>query len=372
MLPLSELEEFQGNLKELSKVNYKKLRNRIERLGFDAPVFVWKGHRAILDGRQRVRVLRKMTNDGWKLKDNLVPVDEIEAKTKEEAKERLLGYVSQFGKLSDEGLYEFGQGLDWDVVLPDLDLPDFDMDKFRVGYLEDEPEAPEPQIERAEELREKWGVERGQIWQVGRHRVMCGDSGDNQDMVALKSGENIETIVTDPPYDMDAEKVRQILTLWGDRAIILTAQKQAFGLCNSDWVHSIDLVRKRRKPVSLPIFNRPVYYHQNIIGMHRKETSLGWHRPTKEFGSVIEIEGKEYEYQIMGHAKNPELFKQMLLGFKWQKWGDPFLGSGATLIACEWLKKICYGMEIEPSILAVALERFKEGGLEPQRVQNAA
>lgn len=177
MMSLADLEEFQKDLKELSKVGYKKLRNRIERLGFDAPIFVWKGHNSVLDGTQRLRVLREMTKDGWRLKDGLVPVDEIEAETEEEAKERLLGFVSQFGKLTDEGLYGFIQGLDLDLVLPDLDLPDFDMEKFKVGYLEDEPpEAPEPQFDKAEELRQKWGVERGQIWQVGGY-VICPKCG---------------------------------------------------------------------------------------------------------------------------------------------------------------------------------------------------
>jgi len=133
LIPIDKLEIIQGNLKELSKVNYEKLKKRIARLGFDAPIFVWKGK--VLDGTQRIRTVQKMIEDGYSLPGNKLPIVEIQAKDLNEAKERLLGYISQFGKVTDEGLYEFAHdipGLDFDS----LDLPDFNMDKFKVGYCE--------------------------------------------------------------------------------------------------------------------------------------------------------------------------------------------------------------------------------------------
>jgi len=93
---LDSLEVIQGDLKELSEEGYAKLRKRIETIGFDAPIFVWKNK--ILDGTQRYRILTKMLKEGWTLPKG-VPVCDIQAKNLSEAKERLLGYVSQFGKL---------------------------------------------------------------------------------------------------------------------------------------------------------------------------------------------------------------------------------------------------------------------------------
>src|SRR3990167_6397570 len=58
----------------------------------------------------------------------------------------------------------------------------------------------EPRIDEADELRKKWGVERGQIWTLGEHRLMCGDSTSEKDHVALIGNGKIDLVLTDPPY----------------------------------------------------------------------------------------------------------------------------------------------------------------------------
>jgi hypothetical protein len=121
---LSKLQIIQGELKSLSPANEAKLRKRIEKYGFDAPIFIWRNK--ILDGTQRKIVVEKMLADGWTLPGGKVPVCEIKAKNLDEAKQRLLGYVSQYGKLDEDGLDAFLETIE----VPDLetlDLPDFDM-----------------------------------------------------------------------------------------------------------------------------------------------------------------------------------------------------------------------------------------------------
>ena len=150
---LSELKVLQGNLKDLSEENYKKLRKRIEVYGFDAPFFVCDGY--ILDGTQRKRVLDEMLKGNWTLKDGQVPIVEVQADNLKDAKQRLLGYVSQFGKLSDEGLHEFVAYLP-EVDFETLDLPDFDMDGFLDGGggAAEREEKVKPEIEFSEEILE--------------------------------------------------------------------------------------------------------------------------------------------------------------------------------------------------------------------------
>ena len=129
---LKKLKVIQGELKTLSPENEAKLRQRIEKYGFDAPFFVWRNN--ILDGTQRKIVLDRMIEDGWILPAGKVPVCEIKAKNLSDAKQRLLGYVSQYGKLDSAGLDVFLKGIE----VPDLgtiDLPDFDFDKFDAEFI---------------------------------------------------------------------------------------------------------------------------------------------------------------------------------------------------------------------------------------------
>lgn len=104
-LPLENILDFQGELKSLSTTNYEKLKKQIVEQGFSAPIFVWKndGKYYCLDGTQRRAVCTKLKEQGYKIPD--LPCVEILAKTKLEAKKKLLSYVSQYGKVDPQGLY---------------------------------------------------------------------------------------------------------------------------------------------------------------------------------------------------------------------------------------------------------------------------
>lgn len=103
--PIADLLPSQGNLKDLSDRNYKKLKNNIESRGFLIPVYTWvdpkDGLRYLLDGHQRQRVL---TTEGW---NEPIPYLTITAETKQEAMAILLEVTSQYGTITQEGLDEF-------------------------------------------------------------------------------------------------------------------------------------------------------------------------------------------------------------------------------------------------------------------------
>src|SRR5579864_4320746 len=113
---IDELLELQGNLKELPDKNYAKLHDLIITKGFDSPIQIWidpDGKKQILDGVQRTRVSQKLIEEGYQFIDLeanptiKLPVDYIYADNKKDAKERLLTKVSQYGRVTEEGLYEF-------------------------------------------------------------------------------------------------------------------------------------------------------------------------------------------------------------------------------------------------------------------------
>jgi len=133
LISIDDLEIIQGDLKKISPQNRKKLRHRIETVGFDAPLFVWRGK--VLDGTQRLNILRDMLKDGWRLPQGKVPVCDIEARDLAEAKDRLLGYVSQYGDINEKGLFDFLKDIP-SIDLDHFDLPDFSLPAFKLTYQE--------------------------------------------------------------------------------------------------------------------------------------------------------------------------------------------------------------------------------------------
>jgi len=138
--PLEKLEPFQGSLKSLSRANFERLRKQILRLGFSEPVAVWEheGKCYVLNGHQRVRVLQEMAKDGYEVPP--VPVSVVEAKDIAEAKRKVLALTSQFGEVTEDGLYEFvvESGIGFDE-LEDFNFPEIDLTEFVFAYG---PETP--------------------------------------------------------------------------------------------------------------------------------------------------------------------------------------------------------------------------------------
>ena len=110
---LDELQDLQGELKELSEENYTKLRNSMVKYGFSFPIFFWQspeGVRYILDAHQRVRTLKAMRVEGITIPP--LPADPIQASGLMEAKEKLLVLNSPMGKITQEGFDAFTADMD--------------------------------------------------------------------------------------------------------------------------------------------------------------------------------------------------------------------------------------------------------------------
>lgn len=136
-VPLQNLNAFQGDLKTLSEANFRKLKKQILDQGFCAPVFVWKNDAKyyLLDGHQRTLTLNKMKSEGYKIPD--IPAVEIIAKTKREAKKKLLSYVSQFGKVDSQGLYQYIMEAELGVEeLDDFEIPEVDLESFKEEFFD--------------------------------------------------------------------------------------------------------------------------------------------------------------------------------------------------------------------------------------------
>lgn len=192
-LPLDKIKEFQGALKKRTKAQKEKLLESLKTYGFSFPFFIWKneGINWCLDGHGRLEVLNSLLN-----KDQLptFPVVYVQAEDEAEAKKKLLQLNSQYGEIDTEGLQEFIDGIDIDMS--EFEIPDINLD----GLIEPKEEGAIPEVEEGEPI-----CKLGDIWQLGNHRLMCGDSTNGERVDLLMDGRKADLGFTDPPYGMKKE-----------------------------------------------------------------------------------------------------------------------------------------------------------------------
>jgi DNA modification methylase len=273
-----------------------------------------------------------------------------------------------------------------------------------------EIEEVEVTLERADELRVKWGIAAGQVWQAGPHRIGCGDSTD-QTFVRLLWGQRGPTcrlVWSDPPYGVDYASKNAYLnkTDRGNRVqrpiendkltpeqtsqLFKAALSVAIPRCESGascyatvpsgpllvyFIHAFD--------ASGFVFKHLLVWvkHQFVIGMadyhYRHEPILyGWlpngahyFRDNRSQNSVFEVD-KPQVNALHPTTKPVELISRMVANSSrpGELIYDPFAGSGSTILAAHQLGRVGYGCEIDAGYVAVTLERLSLLGLKPERV----
>ncbi len=117
-------------------------------------------------------------------------------------KTRLALFDNRAAELAEWDAEAIAADLEAGVELGDL-FDKGELDEI-MADLEPEPgEAPEAQIDKADELQQKWGTARGQLWEIGKHRLLCGDSTVAEDVQRLMGGEKPLLMVADPPYGVE-------------------------------------------------------------------------------------------------------------------------------------------------------------------------
>jgi ParB-like chromosome segregation protein Spo0J len=153
-LPLSDLTEFQGELKMRTDSDYEQIQSSLRKYGIAFPFFVWRDNNTnnVLDGHGRLGALQRMAQTGEKIPD--VPVVYVEAETEIQAKNLLLRLNSRYGEITTDGMKEFLSDVDADLdgvnipELPDIaELLDKQLSNAPAGESEDEYEPPQPKFE---------------------------------------------------------------------------------------------------------------------------------------------------------------------------------------------------------------------------------
>jgi DNA modification methylase len=380
------------------------------------------GGNAVYEQAKKLKIpVREVETSG----DELVVVRRVDLKTDDPRRKALALADNQIGTLADwddDILSELQIELLGEI---DLDVMGFELPTEPVN----DEEAVSEMVDQAAALLEKWGVERGQVWEIpgkaGVHRVMCGDSCSEEDILVLAGDREFSLVFTSPPYAqqrdygdaalvadwdglmdkafgyMPTSSDAQILVnlglihrdgqwvdYWRNWLVAMDAYgwrrfawyvwDQGFGLMG-DWAGrlapSFEFIfhfnRTQEKPAHW-VAKKPASItlakgtQRERSGRTRGMTSpLSGLNPTKIPDSVIRVKRQ------VGSDGHPAQYPVDLPAFIIRTWPhdlyDPFLGSGTTVVAAEQEGRVCFGMEIEPKYVAVTLERLSALGLEPTK-----
>ena len=262
---------------------------------------------------------------------------------------------------------------DWDFDLladeiPGLDLSAFDFDWGLPEITEEVIEDEAPEVDEDADPIAKLG----DIWQLGRHRLMCGDSTDKATVELLMDGNKADMVFTDPPYNIGYQGVSDKRTIQNDKMTdedfvdflekSLMPCETMYVCCSWQYSH---LFRQALENIGQKIKAMIVWDKVNPaqhLDKYFKQHEIIWY--CGAFGGEKTLRGDVWQCKRQKNTVHPTMKPIELIGMALQDQPkkkivyDGFGGSGSTLIACEQLNRTCYMMELDPKYCDVILQRY--------------
>jgi DNA modification methylase len=357
---------------------YEKLKRSMTEFGYVEPI-IWNEETGnIVGGHQRYKVL---VAEGHK---------EVECVIVKMSPEREKALNVALNKVT--GDWEFEALAD---LIKDLEAQDFDvtLTGFDAAEIEDlfsqvhDKDAKDDDYDVNKALEEAAFVKPGDVWLLGRHRLLCGDATKPEDVEKLMDGKKANLILTDPPYNVDFESTSG-LKIQNDKqdndsfySFLLTAFKNMAEYTapgGSIYVFHADTegINFRKafieagfhlsgvciwKKNSLVLGRSPYnWIHEPIL--------FGWLRGGKHKWFTGRSETTVWNYdRPKKNGEHPTMKPVPLLCYPIKNSSqvngivmDLFGGSGSTLIACEQIDRIAYTLELDPKYATVIVKRFIE------------
>lgn len=380
LVPLSKLVPYVNNARTHSPEQITKLRSSLREFGFVNPVIIDQDY-GIIAGHGRVMAAKEEGIEE-------VPCVFVDYLTEAQKKAYILadnrfaqdaGWDEELLRIEIESL----QGADFDVS-----LTGFDPDELADLFADDsDSDVKEDDFDLSAALEKAAFVKKGDIWTVGRHRLMCGDATSAEDVAALMDGKRANLVVTDPPYgvsfkssdgltiendSMKGDEFYQFLLAAfknvvanlekGGAAYVFHADteglnfRRAFqdagfhlaGCCI--WVKN-SLVLGRS---DYQWQHEPVLYGFLQNGKHpwysdRKQTTIwNYDKPKRNKNHPTSKPLDLLGYPICNSSQENSIVI------------DTFGGSGSTMMACEQSGRICYMLELDEKYASVILRRYVE------------
>lgn len=379
LVDIERLVPYANNARTHSKEQINKLRSSLREFGFINPVIIDRdygviaGHGRIMAAKEEgiaqipcvfVDHLTEAQKKAYILADNRMAMD--------------AGWDEEMLKVELEAL----QGYDFDMSLTGFD------EKELAQYMGLEDEAEEDDFDVEEELQKPTFSKPGDVWHLGQHTVICGDSTKPETYTSLLGDRKVNLVCTDPPYMVQLESASgkianddlndkdayafllQAFTCFHDAmakdasiyVFYATAKARIFHDAYEDAGFKVGAGLVWKKDRFVLTRTDWKYVHEPIIWGWRKDGKHVWYGDQKQ-QTVFQFDRiKSSKEDGFGHpSSKPVPLISYLISQCTQSNGlvlDGFLGSASTLIACEQLGRVCFGIEMEPKFVDVAVQRF--------------
>lgn len=275
-----------------------------------------------------------------------IPVIIADNLTEEQQKEFLIkdnvsGGEWDWDILANEWKVE--QLTDWGLDIPDFAVKEIDAD-------EDDFDVPEGGIET--------DIVIGDLFEIGEHRLLCGDSTDSDSVAKLMNGEKADMVFTDPPFPNNSEIMHEMI-------------KNIDSAFNNSRIFCDDLMIWFWDNLEFPPFleqvtSKHIWHKTNGWQAGHFETMYCYHNDSKRHEQKvysINNVGGENNREEQGNHPTPKPISLVFnivndLSKNSKLILDLFLGSGTTMVASHQLKRKCYGMELDPKYCQVIIDRM--------------
>ncbi len=353
-IPIQDLKPYENNARTHSDEQVQEIVNSIKRRGWTNPILL-DGKNGIVAGHGRLMAAKKL---------GMVEVPTIDLSFSTDAEKAQ--YVIADNKIA------LNAGWDFDVLNVEFDLiENAGLDLTDTGFNENEID----EIRNPEVLNEGLCDEDdvptisdtpiskpGDVWIMGNHRLMCGDSTMVDQVEKLMNGENADMVFTDPPYGISAVSNSGVLSKAYKKDIIndhnVDAAKDAYRLSESLGIPKLIFWGGNYYSSALPDSSAWLVWDKNNGQSDQMDAELAWTNlkgVTRKFTKCSEKINRVHPTQ-----KPVELVTWALGKYDAGNVLDLFGGSGTTLIACEKTNRKCYMMEISPNYCDVIIKRWEE------------
>lgn len=343
---LSELKPAEYNPRRLTAKQEQDLTASLTKFGLVDPVIINTNPErkdVIIGGHQRLKIWRKLGNTEIDCVEFNLNVEQ-----ERELNVRLNKNIGEFDFDILQSEFKFDELIEWGFESDEL----WDIDELEA--IEDDFNTA-PESETLTVL--------GDLYEIGEHRLLCGDSTDSDSVAKLMNGEKADMVFTDPPYDLENEEYHSNIFLFSKNAHVFVMHDDK-GIVNYLRLSNLEFLRfyVANFRFASPRGNDP-YLQHILISQEKNGDAIKHQNHHDSFRSIIPL---EYRFTLKDektghkHQKPIKFISIFIKHFSYENKLilDLFLGSGTTMVAAHQLNRKCYGMELDPHYCDVIIRRM--------------